>query len=121
MKRKLLKSIALLLFMGMSSVFCVNSVYADFFDDYEFINCPDGMLFDYIIINCPGNLAYDPVVDACVPEAENDGKGLVCVIKKIKTGEIKFACDPKGEKDNCRTDSWGHELSCPNATIVIPN
>ena len=51
---------------------------------------------DYIIINCPGNLAYDPVVDACVPEAENDGKGLVCVIKKIKTGEIKFACDPKG-------------------------
>ena len=43
------------------------------------------------------------------------------VIKKIKTGEIKFACDPKGEKDNCRTDSWGHELSCPNATIVIPN
>ena len=108
MKRKLLKSIALLLFMGMSSVFCVNSVYADFFDDYEFINCP-------------GNLAYDPVVDACVPEAENDGKGLVCVIKKIKTGEIKFACDPKGEKDNCRTDSWGHELSCPNATIVIPN
>ena len=47
---------------------------------------------DYIIINCPGNLAYDPVVDACVPEAENDG-----------------------------TDSWGHELSCPNATIVIPN
>ena len=35
---------------------------------------------DYIIINCPGNLAYDPVVDACVPEAENDGKGLVCVI-----------------------------------------
>ena len=76
---------------------------------------------DYIIINCPGNLAYDPVVDACVPEAENDGKGLVCVIKKIKTGEIKFACDPKGEKDNCRTDSWGHELSCPNATIVIPN
>ena len=69
---------------------------------------------DYIIINCP-------VVDACVPDAENDGKGLVCVIKKIKTGEIKFACDPKGEKDNCRTDSWGHELSCPNATIVIPN
>ena len=58
---------------------------------------------DYIIINCPGNLAYDPVVEACVPEAEND------------------ACDPKGEKDNCRTDSWGHELSCPNATIVIPN
>ena len=76
---------------------------------------------EVIIINCPGNLAYDPVVDACVPEAENDGKGLVCVIKKIKTGEIKFACDPKGEKDNCRTDSWGHELSCPNATIVIPN
>ena len=53
---------------------------------------------DYIIINCPGNLAYDPVVDACVPEAENDGKGLVCVIKKIKTGEIKFACDPKEKR-----------------------
>ncbi|RHR77716.1 hypothetical protein [Odoribacter sp. AF15-53] len=74
---------------------------------------------EYIAFTCPDGLAYDVEIDACVPDA--DGKGLVCIIKKVKTGKIIFACDPKGEKDNCRTDSWGHELSCPNATIVIPN
>ncbi len=68
MKRKLLKSIALLLFMGMSSVFCVNSVYASFFDDYEFVYCPDGLM-------------YDPVIDACRTPSLADTEKYVCVVK----------------------------------------
>ena len=55
-----------------------------------------------------------PVVDACVPEAENDGKRFsMCYKKKLRRGKLNLLGDPKGEKDNCRTDSWGHELSCP--------
>ena len=37
----------------------------------------------------------------------------------MKTGEIIFACDPKGKKDNCNISKLGHSLSCPNSEIKV--
>lgn len=109
MKRKLLKSIALLLFMGMSGVFCVNSVYASFWDDYEFINCPDGM-------------AFNPEIALCEWfSGENSENDYVCLVKKkiVLVNTIVFACKPDAKTPDCRTTYEGVTLICNNAKIVI--
>ena len=109
MKRKLLKSIALLLFMGMSSVFCVNSVYADFFDDYEFINCPDGMLFDPVVAQCEW---------ASGEYSEDD---YVCLVRNKILGidVIVFACKPETKEPSCKATYESATIECKKAKKVI--
>ncbi len=108
MKRKLLKSIALLLFMGMSSVFCVNSVYASFFDDYEFVYCPDGLM-------------YDPAIDACRTPSLADTEKYVCVVKTRILGAdvLVFACVPESDKPNCKASYKGTSIWCRDAKIEV--
>ena len=108
MKRKLLKSIALLLFMGMSGVFCVNSVYASFWDDYEFINCPNGMV-------------YDPVIDACRTASLADTEKYVCVVKTRVLGRdiLVFACVPEEDNPNCEASYKGTSIWCRKAKIEV--
>ena len=74
---------------------------------------------EYIMFTCPDGMAYSVQIDACVPEEDVDGEGLVCILRKVKTGEIIFACDPKGKKDNCNISKLGHSLSCPNSEIKV--
>ena len=109
MKRKLLKSIALLLFMGMSSVFCVNSVYADFFDDYEFINCPDGMLFDPVVAQCEWASGED---------SEDD---YVCLVRNKILGidVIVFACKPETKEPSCKATYESATIECNCAKNVV--
>ena len=87
----------------------LNSVYADFFDDYEFINCPDGMLFDPVVAQCEWASGED---------SEDD---YVCLVRNKILGidVIVFACKPETKEPSCKATYESATIECKKAKKVI--